>query len=55
MKADIKICTVERQFRQDQVAIMKRVVMVLIEHDLSVILSMKQSRQKYKDVKLRIV
>ena len=41
-KATIKIVTAEKEFRQDQVAIMKRVVMVLEAHDLSVAVAMKQ-------------
>lgn len=41
MKANIRICTAEKEFRQDQIAIMKRVALVLIEHNLSVVVEMK--------------
>lgn len=36
MKAIIKIVTARKEFRQDQIAIMRRVVMVLQAHNLSV-------------------
>jgi hypothetical protein len=36
MKAIIKIVTARKDFRPDQIAIMRRVSMVLQEHDLSV-------------------
>ena len=54
MKAVINICTAEKEFTQDQKAIMKRIALVLIEHNLSVALSIKEKQAKsYK--KLRIV
>lgn len=41
MKAVIKIATARSQFTQDQIAIMRRVANVLIEHDLSIEITMK--------------
>lgn len=38
MKAVIRICTAEKEFSGDQIKIMKRIAMVLIEHNLSVAL-----------------
>jgi hypothetical protein len=49
MKAIIKVCTAERKFSEDQKAIMKRVALVLIEHNLSVAIIMKVKKvQKFK-------
>jgi len=43
MKAVIKIVTAAPEFSEDQIRIMKRVAMVLIEHNLSVDLRIKKS------------
>lgn len=53
MKAVIKISTVSKQFRQDQLQILRRITTVLMEHDLSVELEMKQ--KKTKQIRLRAV
>jgi hypothetical protein len=42
MKAVIKIVTAEKEFTPDQIKIMKRIISVLIEHNLSVALLMKE-------------
>ena len=52
MDAIIAICTVEKEFRQDQTAIMKRVALVLIEHDLSVEIRIKRKVVKDKQIRL---
>jgi hypothetical protein len=41
MKAIIKVVTAEKEFTQEQTAIIKRIALVLIEHNLSVELSYK--------------
>jgi len=53
MKALIKIVTAEKEFTQDQKQILRRVSMVLTEHNLSVAVIMKAT--KYKQVKLKAV
>jgi hypothetical protein len=53
MKAIIKVCTAAKNFNPDQLQILRRVQMVLIEHDFSVALFMKQP--KYKQVKLHVI
>jgi len=57
MKATIKICTAEKEFSQNQKAIMKRVTMVLIEHNLSAAIFMKESKHIAIPInpKLRII
>jgi hypothetical protein len=55
MKASIKICTVNKTFSQDQIAIMKRVALVLIEHNLSVEISTKAKEKKVIPFKLKAV
>ena len=45
MKAIIKVMTVQKEFRQDQIAIMRRITMVLIEHDLTAAIFIKQSKK----------
>jgi hypothetical protein len=55
MKAVIQISTADSEFSQDQTAIMKRVALVLIEHDLSVVISIKTRRTKPQNIKLRVV
>ena len=52
MKAIIKVCTAEKEFTQDQKAIMRRVSMVLTEHNLSVAVIMKV--KKDKTLKLKV-
>jgi len=52
MKAIIKVCTAAKEFTQDQTAIMKRVAMVLIEHNLSVDIRIKES--KYLEIPLNV-
>jgi hypothetical protein len=44
--ASIIICTADKAFRQDQTAIMKRVALVLIEHDLSVVIDFKKKKDE---------
>ena len=53
MKAVIKIVTAEKEFTQDQRQIMRRVTMVLTEHNLSVALAIKE--KKTKQLKLKAV
>ena len=57
VKAVIKVCTAEKEFTQDQRAIMKRIALVLIEHNLSVELSIVEKKKRQVDFnkKLRIV
>ena len=52
MKAVIRVCTAGKEFTQDQKAIMRRVSMVLIEHNLSVAVIMKV--KKDKQLKLKV-
>jgi hypothetical protein len=53
MKALIKVCTAQKEFNQDQIAIMKRISLVLIEHNLSVSVTYKV--KKIKQLKLKAV
>jgi len=53
MNAVIKISSVSKEFRQDQLQILRRITMVLKEHDLSVELEVKQKKSKH--VRLRAV
>lgn len=50
MKAIIKIVTARREFRQDQIAILRRIAMVLQEHDLSV--DIRINKKVTKEIKL---
>jgi hypothetical protein len=52
MKAIIKVCTANKEFTQDQTAIMRRIALVLIEHNLSVSIVMKI--KKIKQLKLKV-
>jgi len=52
MNAVIKVCTASKEFRQDQIAILRRVSMVLIEHDLSVEVVMKVRKTKQLNLRL---
>jgi hypothetical protein len=54
MKAIVKIVTAEPEFSSDQKLIIKRIVNVLIEHDLSVCLQIKTKvTTKTKHLKLK--
>ena len=55
MKAVIKIATADKKFSPDQIAIMRRVSMVLIEHNLSVVIEMKVKETKALPFKLKAV
>jgi len=55
MKAIITIVTARKEFRQDQINIMRRVAMVLVEHDLSVDVSMKTKIKKTIPFKLKVI
>jgi len=50
MDAVIEIATARKKFRQDQVAIMKRVALVLIAHDLSVEITINRKTSKDKEI-----
>jgi len=54
MKAFIKIVTAQKQFTEDQKQIIKRIMTVLIEHDLSVCLILKTKVKKCKGFKISI-
>ena len=51
MKALIKIVTAENEFSEDQLKIIKRIALVLIEHNLSVAVSMKIKKVKHLKLK----
>lgn len=51
MKALIKVVTAEKEFSEDQKRILKRVALVLIEHNLSVAVSMKIKKVKHLKLK----
>lgn len=53
MKALIKVVTAENEFSEDQLKIIKRIAIVLIEHNLSVAVSMKI--KKIKRLKLKAI
>ena len=53
MKAIIKVVTAEKEFNEDQKRILKRIMMVLTEHDLSVAIFHKV--KKTKQLKLKAV
>jgi hypothetical protein len=55
MKAKIKIVSANKQFNADQLAIMKRVMMVLTEHGLCVALETKELVKITYDNKLKKV
>jgi len=48
MKAIIKIVTASPEFNEDQKKIIKRIMMVLIEHDLSCYMKIKNNSKKDK-------
>jgi hypothetical protein len=45
MKAIIKVVTAEREFTEDQKQILRRVTMVLIEHNLSACIEIKKKKK----------
>ena len=47
MKAIIKVCTAAKEFNEDQNRIIKRVAIVLIEHNLSVDVIMKIKKSEH--------
>jgi len=51
MKAIIKILTAEKRFSEDQKTVMRRVINVLAEHNLSACIFLKKS----KILKLKVV
>jgi len=51
MKALIKVVTAENEFSEDQLKIIKRIAIVLIEHNLSVAVSMKIKKVKHLKLK----
>jgi hypothetical protein len=51
MKANIKVVTAETEFTEDQIKILKRVAIVLIEHNLSVAVTMKVKKVKTLKIK----
>jgi len=53
MKAVIRVCTAGKEFTQDQKAIMRRVSMVLIEHNLSV--EIVEKVKKVQKLKLKAI
>jgi len=53
MKAVIKVVTAAKDFTEDQKQIMRRVTMVLIEHDLSACIYIKKKIKKEKILKLK--
>jgi len=55
MDAVIKIATARKEFRQDQLAIIKRVLLVLSEHNMDVELTDEKQTKLLKDIKLRKV
>jgi len=52
MKAIIKVVTAEKEFNDDQKTIMRRVVMVLIEHDLSACIVLKKKVKETLELKI---
>lgn len=56
MYAQIKIATTRTQFRQDQLAIIKRVMLVLVQHNMDVeLVGGKKLNKAVHEVKLRRV
>lgn len=53
MKAIIKIVTAESEFTPDQKQIIRRIMNVLIEHDLSVCLKIKKKDDNVKTLKIK--
>ena len=55
MKAIIRVVTANKEFDEDQKQIMRRIVMVLTEHNLSACIVLKNVIKKDKYLKLKIV
>jgi len=55
MKAIIKVVTAKKEFTEDQKTIMRRVVMVLIEHNLSACIVLKKKAVKTEVLHLKVV
>jgi len=55
MKAIIKIVTADKEFTEDQKTIMRRVVMVLIEHNLSACVVLKKKIKESEILNLKVV
>lgn len=53
MQAKIKIVTADKDFDEDQKKILRRVMMVLAEHNLSVAIEMKVKVKKTKQLKIK--
>ena len=53
MKAVIKVVTANKEFSNDQKQILRRVTMVLIEHQLSACVVLKKKVAKTKILKLK--
>ena len=51
MKATIKVVTAEAEFNEDQLKIIRRIALVLIEHNLSVAVLMKIKKVKALKIK----
>jgi hypothetical protein len=51
MKAIIKVCSAAKEFTEDQKKIIKRIAIVLIDHNLSVEVSMKIKKTKILKLK----
>lgn len=54
MKAVIKIATARKEFTQAQLAMLRRIMMVLREHDLSVIMEKKKKVTKKTSLNIKI-
>lgn len=54
MKAVIKIQSARKEFTQDQIAIMRRVAMVLIEHNLSIEVMIKEKKDMELPLKYKL-
>jgi len=54
MKAIIKIVTAEDHFDEDQLKIIKRIAIVLVEHNLSVAVSMKVKKVRGLELKKKM-
>lgn len=51
MKAIIKVVSDEKEFSEDQKRILRRIAIVLVEHDLSVAVIMKIKKDKHLKLK----
>jgi hypothetical protein len=55
MKAIIKVVTASKEFNNDQKQIMRRIVNVLTEHNLSACIILKKKITKIKELKLEAI